>query len=105
MAAFGGTIALVWGFESSACGSLITGAIAAAMRSTFLAMTHLPELALSAALFAVHVGVAHLAARRRPFRGREELLAVVLPLASFPLGLLAHEAALFGTRCALHPWA
>lgn len=105
MAASGGTITLIWGYETTACAGVIAGAVAAVMRVTFLALTHLPELVLLATVFAVHVGVGHLAARRRPFRGRGELLMLVLPVASFLLGLLIHDTPWFSARCALHPWA
>lgn len=104
LGAFAGTIALIWGFESRACEGVVAGAFAAMMRASFLAQTHPPELALLVLIFAAHLAIGCLAARRRPFRGREELLAMVLPLASFPLGLLVADSAWFESACALHPW-
>lgn len=104
LAAFAGTIALVWGFETNACQGFIAGAIAAVMRASFLALTHLPELALLVLIFSAHLGVGYLAARRRPFQGREELLTMVLPIGSFLLGLLVANTAWFASTCALHPW-
>lgn len=105
VAAFAGTIGVVWGFEANACNGFIAGVVAALMRATFLAFTHPPELILQLMLFAMHLGVAHLVARRRPFRGRQELLAMVLPLASFVVGWAAARTAWVESTCALHPWA
>ena len=102
--AFAGTIALLWGFETRACDGIVAGLIAAMMRATFLAFTHLPEFVLLAAVFAVHLAVAHLVARHRPFRKREELLATVLPLASFFAGLFVAGTTWVEGTCALHPW-
>lgn len=75
------------------------------MRATFLAFTHLPEFAFLLMVFAAHLGIARLLARRPPFRGREELLTMVMPLASFAAGLAAADAPFFTGTCALHPWA
>ena len=99
-----GTIGVVWGVEANACYGLIAGAVGALMRATFLAFTHPPELMFQLMLFAVHLGIAHLLARRRPFRGREELLAMVLPIASFVIGWAAAQTAWVESTCALHPW-
>lgn len=104
VAAFMGTIGVVWGVEANACYGLIAGAVGALMRATFLAFTHPPELMFQLMLFAVHLGIAHLLARRRPFRGREELLAMVLPIASFVIGWAAAQTAWVESTCALHPW-
>lgn len=104
MAAFAGTIALIWGFETSVCNGIVAGAVAAAMRASFLALTHMPELGLLLLVFGAHLGVAYAATRRGPFRTREELLTMVLPIVSFVFGLLAADTALFVSKCALHPW-
>ena len=103
-AAFGGTIALIWGFETRACDGIVAGALAAMMRATLLALTHLPELVLLASIFVAHLAVVYLAARCRLFRGREALLAIVLPLASFFVGLFVAGTIWFESTCALHPW-
>jgi len=104
LAAFAGTVALIWGFETRACHGVIAGAIAAAMRVSFLTLTHLPELALQALIFAVHLAIGYLAARRPPFRGRAELLPMVFGLASYLVGLYVGGAGWFDSTCALHPW-
>ena len=105
VAAFAGALGVVWGFEANACNGFIAGAIAAIMRATFLVFTHPPELIFQLMLFALLLAVAHLVARHRPFRGREELLAMVLPLASFVVGWAAARTAWVESTCALHPWA
>ncbi len=104
LAAFAGTVALIWGFETRACDSVVGGAIAAVMRASFLALTHLPELALMAEIFAVHLAIGYLAAHRRPFRGRVELLPMVIAPASFLVGLFIGSAGWFERACALRPW-
>ena len=104
LAAYGGTITLVWGFETSACQGIVAGALAAVMRTTFLALTHPPELVMLLMVFAAHLGLAYLMARRRLFRGREQLLTMLLPMASFLVGVLVADMAWFEGRCAMHPW-
>lgn len=105
VAAFAGTISSVWGFEANACNGFIAGAIGAVMRATFLAFTHVPELAFQLALLFIHLGIAHIMARRRPFRRREELLTMVLPIASFVAGWATANTTWVERTCALHPWA
>lgn len=104
LAAFAGTVALIWGFETSACRGLVAGAVAAMMRAGFLVLTHLPELGLLVLIFAAHLGMAYLASRRPPFRGRNELLTLALPLASFLLGWALAGTVWVDSGCALHPW-
>ena len=104
LAAYGGTIALVWGMETEACQGIVAGALAAIMRTTFLALTHPPELLRLLLVFAAHLGLAYLVARRRPFRGREALLTLVLPVASFIIGWYVADLPWFDSRCAMHPW-
>lgn len=104
LAAFGGAITLVWGFETIACKGVVAGAIAAAMRASFLALTHLPELGLQLLIFGAHFAVAYAATRRGPFRAREELLTMVLPVLSFVVGLAAASTIWAESQCALHPW-
>lgn len=104
VAAFAGTVALVWGYETRACDGVIAGALAAMMRAGFLALVHLPELLKLLMIFFAHLGVAYLAARRPPFHKREELLTIVLPVIGFLLGWLVADMAWFEGRCALHPW-
>lgn len=103
-AAYGGTIALAWGLETHACQGIVAGALAAIMRTTFLALTHPPELLRLLMVFAAHLGLAYLVARRRPFRGREVLLTMLMPMASFLVGLLVADLAWVDSRCAMHPW-
>lgn len=104
VAAFAGTVGVIWGFETRACGGVVSGAIAAMMRASFLALTHPPELVLLALIVALHLAVGYLAVRRRPFRGRVELLPMVFSLASFLLGLSLGGTGWFASTCALHPW-
>lgn len=104
VAAFVGTIALLWGYETRACSGVVAGAVAAAMRASFLALTHLPEFGLLLLVFGAHLGAAFAATRRGPFRAREELLTLVFPMLSFVLGLLAAGTGWFEGQCALHPW-
>ena len=104
VAAFVGTIALVWGYETTACDSVVAGAVGAVLRAGFLVLTDESTLVLFLLVFVACMAMAYVLTRMPPFRGREELLTLLLPSATFLLGLFIPEHVWAGATCALHPW-
>lgn len=99
------TVSGIWGYDAITCNGILAGAVSAVMRAGFLVFVHPPTLAACLGLLALFVGISYSLVASRLFRGRQELVAFVLPALGLAGGVAIGQLGHIGLRCALSPWA
>jgi hypothetical protein len=101
---YASTISAVLGYDIVACGGVATGVASALMRLSFLVFVSASVLATVLLLFFCCSAIALAVGALPVFRERKELLLLVIPVASFLIGILAALSGEMAVRCALSPW-